>query len=270
MNNNKTQTSYFVTNLAFADLLTCLSAYPIWIAEFAMTLSGKHISQVFLCKFSVTVFFAFLFTSILTLLSIALDRYLFISRPLKYPLMMTWQRTYGIILGIWICTLLYCPIAATLTEPTDVWTVCYLSSIGLSIAFVIYVFIPLIFISCFNFKIFKLARIHLRRIRAENNHFTVSELRGGMSFTFRIKREMKTIKTFAIVVGALVLCLLPLSLAFLLDSVFVFDIPWVVFFLLSEFALINCILNPVIYGMRHNEYKNCYRQLLGVICLRIR
>jgi hypothetical protein len=40
MNNNKTQSSYFVANLACADLLACLAIYPTWIAEFAMIISN--------------------------------------------------------------------------------------------------------------------------------------------------------------------------------------------------------------------------------------
>ena len=266
VNNNKTQTSYFVTNLALADLLTCLSVYPIWAAEFAMILYRKHTNQVFLCKFTSTVSLAFLFASSLTLLSIALDRYLFISRPLKYPLMMTWKGTYGIILSIWICALLFCPVLAISTKSTDVRTVCFLSSIVLSVVFVIYILTPLILIFYFNFKILKLARVHLRRIQDENNHFTTSGSGRGMSFTFRIKREMKTINTFAIVVGAFVLCLLPFSMVGLLESIFGIHTPLPVSTLLGDLALLNSILNPIIYGMRHNEYKNYYRQLLGVIC----
>ena len=270
MNNNKTQTSYFVTNLALADLLTCLSAYPIWIAEFALLLFKKGTINVFLCKFNSTVSLVFLFVSTLTLLSIALDRYLFISRPLKYPLMMTWKRTYAIILGIWISAVLYCPVPAALAESTDVPTDCSISYIVAIPGFVIYVLAPLILIFYFNYKVFKLANVHLRRIRTEDNHFTTSDLRAGMSFTFRMKQEMKTIKTFVIVIGAFVLCLLPFSMVRLLQSIFGIDTPLLVFILLGDLVLLNSILNPIIYGMRHNEYKNCYYRLLGVICRRMR
>ena len=266
MNNNKTQTSYFVTNLALADLLTCLSAYPIWIAEFAMILFRKDSNQIFFCKFFNSVSFMFGFVSTLTLLSIALDRYLFISRPLKYPLMMTWQRTYGIILSIWICALLYCSILAALTEPTDVRTFCSISYIVVIFAFVIYVLIPLILIFFLNYKIFKLARNHFRRIRVENTQFTASDSGRGINYTFRMKQAMKTIKTFAIVVGVFVFCLLPYWLAHLLKHTFGIYIPLQVSILLGDLVLINSILNPIIYGMRHNEYKNCYRQLLVLIC----
>ena len=212
----------------------------------------------------------FLFVSTLTLLSIALDRYLFISRPLKYPLMMTWKRTYAIILGIWISALLYCPVPAALTQSTDVPTDCSISYIVAISGSVVYVLAPLILIFYFNYKVFKLARVHLRRIRFENDYFTPSDLRAGMSFTLRIKRDMKTIKTFAIVVGVFVLCLFPFSTVSLLQGIFGIYTPLHVSILLGDLVLINSILNPIIYGMRHNEYKNSYRQQLVVICRRMR
>ena len=271
MNNNKTPTSYLITNLAFADLLTCLSVYPIWVTEFIMMLSRKHSNQyqVFFCKFTNSVNLVLVSISSLTLLSIAFDRYIFISRPLRYPLMMTWKKTCRILLSIWICAVLYCPVLAFFTESTDVRAACSLSPIVSLIAAVIYILTPFVFIFYLNHKIFKVAMVHLRRIRSENNRFMPSASGLENSNGFRIKRELKTIKTFAIVVGAFVICFFPFSMTTLLQSLVGNFMSQSVWILLGDLALMNSILNPIIYGMRHNEYKNCYRQLAGVFCNRL-
>ena len=38
VNKERTATSYLVGNLALADLLMCLTLYPIWIIEFILTI----------------------------------------------------------------------------------------------------------------------------------------------------------------------------------------------------------------------------------------
>ncbi len=268
MNNNKTQSSYFVANLACADLLACLTIYPTWIAEFAMIVDGSESDQVFLCRFSATGFLL-VFASTLTLLAITLDRYLFISYPLKYPLIMTWGRTYGILLSIWICALLYSSLFVVFTVPTKVRTICFAPiMIGL-IGAVIYVFIPISLILYFNYKIFKVARSHVQRMQvadAAANNGTAST-----SFSsFRIKREIKTMKTFVIVVGVFLFCLFPFTIASFVQSFIGNHVPLSVTILLGDLAGVNSILNPIIYSMRHKEYRNCYRRLASVICSRLK
>ena len=84
-NKEKTATSYLVGNLALADLLMCLTFYPIWIIEFIQTMLNIDSDQDLFCKFSRATVWAFLFASIATLLAITVDRYLYIVKPLRYP-----------------------------------------------------------------------------------------------------------------------------------------------------------------------------------------
>ena len=277
MNNDKTPTSYLVANLAFADLLTCLTIYPIWISEFAMILLERPSDQVVFCKFSSTTSYVFLFLSTLTLLAITWDRYIFISQPLKYPLMMTWRRTYRILLCIWISALLYFPVFAVFMKPTNIRAICFCPTFVSFPAILIYIFIPTSAISYFNYKIFKLARAHVRRIQVRNS---ITDRSTCMSFTsdsatktrssVSIKREMKTVKTFLIVVGVFLFCLLPFSIAVLVKDLFDIPVPLTVLIIFGDFVGINSILNPIIYSMRQKEYRNCYRQLAGVICSRLK
>ena len=275
MNNDKTPTSYLVANLAFADLLTCLAIYPIWIAEFAMVLLERASDQVFFCKFSSTTSYVSTFLSTLTLMAITWDRYLFFSRPLKYPLIMTWKRTYRILLCIWISALLYFPVFAVFMKPTNIRAICFCPIFVSFPAIFIYIFIPTSAISYFNYKIFKLARAHVRRIQVRNTIVDQSTTFRSDSGTktrssVSIKREMKTVKTFLIVVGVFLFCLLPFSIAVLVNDLFGIPVPLSLLIIFGDFAGINSILNPIIYSMRQKEYRNGYRQLAGVICSRLK
>ncbi len=271
MNNNKTQSSYFIANLACADLLACLAIYPTWIAEFAMMVGGPESDQDFFCKFYSTTNSAMICVSTLTLLAITLDRYLFISYPLKYPLMVTWRRTYGVLLCIWVSALLYSPVFVVFTEPTKVRAICSTPYIIVVIGAVIYVFIPIGVILYFNYKIFKIARSHVRRIQSSNGTSSTSSCAFEMSLSFRIKREIRTMKTFVIVVGVLLFCLFPYTITLLVNSFVGYQlVPLSVMILLGDLAGANSILNPIIYSMRHKEYRNGYRRLATVICGRIR
>ena len=49
MLNEKTATSYLIANLALADLLVCLTFYPIWIVEFIQTILGINSDQDLFC-----------------------------------------------------------------------------------------------------------------------------------------------------------------------------------------------------------------------------
>ena len=274
MKNDKTQTGYLVANLACADLLACLTIYPTWITEFGMILTGVQSNQTFFCKFSHTTSCLFVFVSTLTLLAITVDRYLYISSPLKYPLIMTWQRTYGILLSIWICASLYSPIIAVYEEPTKVRTSCFGPIALVLIAAIIYVIIPIGLIFYYNYKIFRVARGHVRRMHtnrvacihdtpsaSSHSSTSASEVRAN----YRRIREMKAIKTFAIVVGVFLFCLVPYTTVILINSLVCDCVPDVFIILLGDLAGANSIMNPIIYSMRQKEYKNCYRQLFSVI-----
>ena len=46
--------------------------------------------------------YALLFASLATLLALTIDRYLFIVKPLKYPMIVTRRRIFLVVLGIWL------------------------------------------------------------------------------------------------------------------------------------------------------------------------
>ena len=59
LNKENTATSYLVGNLALADLLVCLTFYPIWITEFIQTILNIDSDQDLFCKLSRSTMWAF-------------------------------------------------------------------------------------------------------------------------------------------------------------------------------------------------------------------
>ncbi len=104
LSKEKSVTSYLVGNLALADLLVCLTFYPIWIIEFIQTILNIDSDQDLFCKLSRSSSFGLLFASVATLLAITVDRYLYIVKPLKYPLIVTKRRAFVAISAIWLTT----------------------------------------------------------------------------------------------------------------------------------------------------------------------
>ncbi len=102
LSKEKTATSYLIGNLALADLLVCLTFYPIWIIEFIQTILNIDGDQKLFCKLSRSTISALLFASVATLLAITVDQYLYIVKPFKYTLIVTKRRVFVAMSGIWL------------------------------------------------------------------------------------------------------------------------------------------------------------------------
>ncbi len=114
----KTATSYLVGHLAVADLLVCLTFYPIWIIEFIQTIFNIDSDQDLFCKLSRSSIWSLLFVSVATLFAITVDRYLYIVKPLKYPLIVTPQRVILAISGIWVTSSCFFILYLEFTTPS--------------------------------------------------------------------------------------------------------------------------------------------------------
>ena len=98
LNQEKTPSSRLVTHLALADLLVCLTLYPTQIVQsFHEEVKDDH--QFW------TITRTAIYISIMMLLSITTDKYLYIAKPLKYPLIMTTRRTSKLLTCIWLAAL---------------------------------------------------------------------------------------------------------------------------------------------------------------------
>ena len=69
----KTATSYLIANLSLADLLVCLTLYPICIIELIQTISNIESDQDSFCKLSHSTIWSLVFASVATILAITVE-----------------------------------------------------------------------------------------------------------------------------------------------------------------------------------------------------
>ena len=268
----KTATSYLVGNLALADLLVCLTFYPIWIIEFTQTILNIDSDQDLFCKLSRSTIWSLLFASMATLLAITVDRYLYIVKLLKYPLIVTKRRVFLAISGIWLTACCLCVVInvnVSFRYQLGLRNFCDIKNVYIYHHF-IYSFVPyvqLTLIIIINIRILIVAKKQRKRILAETA-LPVTTSNGQptnkMSAIHRFFHAHKAVKTFSIVVAVLVFCvLIPKVVGTVLyyscsDSC---EQMWFVVFH-YEFYGIKSIVNAFIYGMRHIKYRKGYRHIL--------
>ena len=271
MEKEQTATSYLVTNLALADLVTCLTFYPIWIVEFIKTVLGNESDQMFFCKSSRSSSWMMLFVSTATLFAITLDRYLFIVKPLRYPVLVTRQRVLPFILAIWVtgCGIFILYILNYGSYPRY-RSLCYVSyDIGWSTT-ILTSYIPIILLFILNFKLLTVAHKQRKRIVAEaatvnaTNDNEISPPKPDATAVHRILVAWKGVKTFFIVIVVLVFCCFVPTVVGRPLLYTCSEACQQVWYVVVNYELygINSIVNPFIYGMRHLKYRRAYGYII--------
>ena len=269
-NKEKTATSYLIGNLALADLLVCLTFYPIWIIEFIQIMLSIDNDQDFFCKFSRATTYAFMFASVATLLAITVDRYLYIVKPLRYPQIVTHRRVFLAVSGIWITACCIFIVWYIHVRSTEFRSGCEIPKNirYFTEAFAIY-FSPILIFSL-NFHLLSVARRQRKRILAEatiaSADNSTGESTSRMSFVLQFFVALKLAKTFAIVVAVLTICILtPTVVGQIVKRKQFCDRSCRQFwYFVFHFELygINSVVNVLIYGMRHVKYRKAYLHIL--------
>ena len=272
----RTATSYLVGNLALADLLVCLTFYPIWIIEFIQTILDIDSDQDLFCKLSRCIIWSLFFASVATLLAITVDRFLYVVKPLQYPLIVTKRRVFLAISAIWltVCCLL---IALLLHWKRSVGirlrSLChvnyYMSRLLIEISLG---YLPLTLTLIFNSWILIVAEKQRKRILAETAVAATTsngQPANTLSAIHRFFQARKAVKTFSIVVAVLAFCVfVPTVVGLVIGSSCSPSCQQIWFVVFHyEFYGINSIVNAFIYGMKHIKYRKAYRHILiKIIC----
>lgn len=275
MNHSKTPTTYFVINLAMADIIVCVTFFPPWLVQKISLLVDGDTDAVLVCKIGKISSTTSLALSIVNLLAITFDRYIFISKPLKYTRIMTWNRIYMLLVVIWLFSIVNINILLLSTEEVaDKRVICLVKNPGKNIFAFINIYIPILCILYLNYKIYKVARNQRKKIRHGSVEYT-SQCTGvtsaGISEATRRKRclqQIKVVKTFAIVLGVFLCCTLPTFVISFINFEICkrlcvpSSISWSAGILVGA----NSAMNPFIYSSRNKEYRIAYHQFCARLC----
>ena len=265
-NKEKTATSYLVGNLALADLLECLTFYPVWIIEFIQTILSIENDQNLFCKFSRSTVWAFMFASIATLLGITVDRYVYIVNPLRYLLIVTHQRVFRAVAGIWFIAWCILIVHCIYDKSYSIAfrSLCYIPSRIYYFTIIFAGYIPLILILILNLHILSVSRKQRKRILAETKISSFSKSAekpvNRLNFVLGFFVALKAAKTFAIVVAVLTFCILTPTVVGPKLREFCSKPCKQIWYVVVHYELngINSVVNVFIYGIRHVKYRKAY------------
>ena len=277
LNHSKTPTTYFMLNLAISDIIVCVTFFPPWLVKYiSILVDGQDSYAVTVCKIGKISSTTSVALSIVNLLAITFDRYIFISKPLKYPRIMTWRRTYILLVVIWLLSIGNINLLLfSIEEVMDKRMICQFRTFGKNIFAFSNIYIPILFILYFNYKIYKVSRNQRKKIRHESVDYTSQCIRTGVttgiSETNERKqrlRQIKVVKTFAIVLGVFLCCTMPLFVISAINDHYCkrLCVPSSISWSAAMLVGANSAMNPFIYSSRNKEYRIAYRQFFTRLC----
>ncbi|XP_043912317.1 alpha-1A adrenergic receptor-like [Protopterus annectens] len=289
-------TNYFIVNLAVADLLLSATVLP-----FSATLEvlGYWIFGRVFCNIWAAVDVLCCTASILSLCVISVDRYLGVSYPLRYPMIMTKKRGLHTLAGVWALSMVI-SIGPLLgwkePEPEDDKVCKITEEPGYALFSALGSFyLPLAVILAMYFRVYLAARRETRslysgvkkdksiskqeavtlRIHRKSSvkdsplEKSISRSKSKImknSFSIRLlkfSKEKKAAKTLGIVVGVFVLCWLPFFIVLPLGSFFPqYKPPEYIFKVIFWLGYFNSCINPLIYPCFNQEFKRAFKHIL--------
>lgn len=277
-------TNCFIVSLAVTDLLLGLLVLP-FSALLALT-DEWPLGPVF-CNFYISMDVMLCTASILTLLAISIDRYMAVTRPLRYSSLVLPRRVAVAMVIIWAVSLAvsFLPIhmgwntingTVQNSGPEAPKNSCRfeLNRPYVLTDSLLTFYLPLIAMCWTYLQILRIARAQAKRIlsarpacvttyNCRNNPFTSTTL--VSTVTAVALREHKATVTLAAVIGAFVVCWLPYFILFtvlgLMQHPDPHTVPAFPFVLWLGYA--NSALNPFLYGALNRDFRSAYTRLLS-------
>uniref|UniRef100_A0A8C6M4Y7 Opsin 4b n=1 Tax=Nothobranchius furzeri TaxID=105023 RepID=A0A8C6M4Y7_NOTFU len=269
----RTPSNVFIINLAVTDFLMCLTQTPIFF------ITSMHKQWIFGkkgCELYAFCGALFGICSMMTLMVIAVDRYVVITRPLASLGAMSHKKAFGFVAVAWIYSMgwslppffgwsAYVPEGLMTSCSWDYMTFTPSVRSYTMLLFTFVFFIPLFIIIFCYCRIFRAIRHTTRAISKINSHGT----RDSAKKFHKLRSEWKMAKIAFIVILLFVISWAPYSCAALtafsgyahLLTPYMNSVPAVI-------AKASAIHNPIIYAITHPKYRsaiNRYVPYLGVL-----
>ncbi|NWI63124.1 AA3R protein, partial [Todus mexicanus] len=254
-------TLYFIVSLALADIAVGILVIPLAIVV-SLGVSIHFYTCLFLCCLMVV----FTNASILSLLAIAIDRYLRVKLPTRYKIITTERRIWWALGLCWSLSLLAGLIPMfgwNNTEPQDSDTLrCRFVSV-MRMDYMVYfgfftgTLVPLLVMCALYAEIFCIIRTKLSQ--------GTTSARGAGGF---YGQEFRTAKSLALVLFLFAVSWLPLCI---INCISYFDPKWQIPQCLLYLGILlshaNSAMNPIVYACKIKKFKNTYLLILRTYIL---
>ncbi|XP_047439403.1 adenosine receptor A1 [Mugil cephalus] len=242
----------FIVSLAVADIVVGVLVIPL-----AIIISLEMETQFYTCLFLSCLLLIITQTSILSLLAIAIDRYLRIKIPTRYNTVVTQGRAYVAVCLCWILSFLsgLVPMIgwnnrdaqANLSSSSEI--ICKFTTV-IRMDYMVYfnffgwVVVPLIIMITLYLEIFRVIRRQLNR-RAE------ATCDGERYY----RKELKLAKSLALVVFLFAVCWLPIHIMNSIQFFCECEIPKIALYIGIFMSHVNSALNPMVYAFRIKRFR---------------
>ena len=232
-------TNILLACLAATDVLTGLVVQPSFLLYKTFEFLGMTESETELQFFHNSSIRGQTLCSCLHLTLVTCERLMAIKFTMRYPYLVTTRNIKVAVISVWIVSLF-----GGISRLTNSDVILAFSSFLVAFTFLACV----LFILCSYLILFRETLRHQKMIKTQQLPQEEAE---------RFTKESKALKTTVFVVGAVVLCFLPVVFVLLLlsfglyyDSVFPSFMPWI-----RTTVMLNSLLNPLIYCWRQSEMR---------------
>ena len=272
----RTNTNFILLSLALTDL----SMVIIMILNAVTTVTGEWIFGEQCCRAVASIGLTLSFISILHLCMLSVDRFIAIRKPFRYQFIVTRRRVVIILLLIWLSVVVILNIPLADYEfRADTYGCASPSNQGSSrdspyIFFLVglFVIIPFAIICFSNAVVFKTAFTQARQLSRVERSLRESSAdiceqdepqQGAKTVeTHSLKREIKSARTFALVLGIFLLCYTPFYTAGTYRKIAgPAEVPRNVMIITMWIAFANSFCNPIVYGLRYSPFRKAFKKL---------
>lgn len=274
----RTNTNFILLSLALTDL----SMVIIMVFNAVTTVTGEWIFGEWCCRAVASIGLTLSFISILHLCLLSMDRYIAIQKPFRYHFIVTRRRIVTILCVIWLSVVVILNIPLADYEfRADTYGCASPSSLRTSrdspyIFFLVALFVIIPFaVICFsNAVVFKTAFHQARQLSRVERSLRESsadicerdpepQKRAAKTVeAHSLKREIKSARTFALVVGIFLLCYTPFYTAGTYRKIAgPVKVPRNVMIITMWIAFANSFCNPIVYGLRYSPFRKAFKKL---------
>ena len=280
---------YFVACLAVADLLVGTFIGPAMVYGLSVDHKSLRDMSIHLCsRFMVWINTLAIAASVVTLTFISYDRYLKISKPLRYRSRMTTSKSFKIIFIVWLISIALATYSATPDSGVNRFAInnfhCRADNKTPSkkVAWATSICVILFFFVTVTLTMYVriLVVAHKRQKMLRNGQ--LGETSSGQNQRSVLRQDLRIVRMMLIVAGAFCLCWLPGAILYLLSNHYPNFIDsnnrslnyWyrinIFYSLIYILGLCNSLCNPIIYACLDQTYREAFKRLFKKMMCRTR